>query len=38
MRPKEIIGLVRLEVALDLRQKASWAGMRLSPVGAVYLC
>ncbi|MBP6390661.1 MAG: heme exporter protein CcmB [Flavobacteriales bacterium] len=38
MRPKEIIGLVRLEVALDLRQKASWAGMLLYTVSAVYLC
>lgn len=34
----EITHLVRLEVALDLRQRATWAGMLLYVVSAVYVC
>lgn len=36
MKPTEIAHLVRLEVALDLRQRAAWAGMLLYVVSAVY--
>jgi heme exporter protein B len=38
MKPTEIAALLRLEVALDLRQRASWAGMLLYVVSAVYVC
>lgn len=34
----EIAQLVRLEVALDLRQRATWAGMLLYVISAVYVC
>lgn len=37
MRSREITALIRLEVALDLRQRASWAGMLLYVVSAVYV-
>ncbi len=37
IRTTEIAGLIRLEVALDLRQRASWAGMLLYVVSAVYV-
>jgi len=37
MRPAEIAALLRLEVALDLRQRAAWAGMLLYVVSAVYV-
>lgn len=36
LRPTEIAQLLRLEVALDLRQRAAWAGMLLYVVSAVY--
>ncbi|MBL7956039.1 MAG: hypothetical protein JNJ91_13465, partial [Flavobacteriales bacterium] len=38
MKPAEIAALLRMEVALDLRQRASWAGMLLYVVSAVYVC
>jgi len=34
----EIAQLLRLEVALDLRQRAAWGGMLLYVVSAVYVC
>jgi heme exporter protein B len=34
----EITQLLRLEVALDLRQRAAWGGMLLYVVSAVYVC
>lgn len=37
MKPAEIAALLRLEVALDLRQRAAWAGMLLYVVSAVYV-
>lgn len=38
MKPTEIAALLRMEVALDLRQRAAWAGMLLYVVSAVYVC
>ncbi len=38
MKPAEIATLLRLEVTLDLRQRAAWAGMLLYVVSAVYVC
>lgn len=38
MKPTEIAHLLRLEVALDLRQRAAWGGMLLYVVSAVYVC
>ena len=38
MRPPEIAALLRLEMALDLRQRSAWAGMLLYVVSAVYVC
>ena len=38
VKPGEIAALLRLEVALDLRQRAAWAGMLLYVVSAVYVC
>ncbi len=38
MKPAEISALLRLEAALDLRQRAAWAGMLLYVVSAVYVC
>lgn len=38
MKPTEIAALLRLEMALDLRQRAAWAGMLLYVVSAVYVC
>lgn len=38
VRPAEITTLLRLEMALDLRQRAAWAGMLLYVVSAVYVC
>ncbi len=37
VKPAEIAALLRLEVALDLRQRAAWAGMLLYVVSAVYV-
>ncbi len=37
MRASEIAALVRLELALDLRQRAAWAGLMLYSVGACYI-
>ena len=37
MKPAEIAALLRLEIALDLRQRAAWAGMLLYVVSAVYV-
>ena len=37
MRTGEIVHLIRLEVALDLRQRAAWGGMLLYVVSAVYV-
>lgn len=37
MRASEILSILRLEVALDLRQRASWGGMLLYVVSAVYV-
>lgn len=37
MRPSEIAAIVRLELALDLRQRAAWAGLLLYSVGACYI-
>jgi len=36
MKPAEIANLLRLEIALDLRQRAAWGGMLLYVVSAVY--
>ncbi len=38
MNTAEITQLLRLEVALDLRQRAAWGGMLLYVVSAVYVC
>lgn len=38
MRTAEILHLLRLEAALDLRQRAAWGGMLLYVVSAVYVC
>ncbi|MBL7982373.1 MAG: heme exporter protein CcmB [Flavobacteriales bacterium] len=38
MKTAEIAQLLRLEVALDLRQRAAWGGMLLYVVSAVYVC
>lgn len=38
VKPKEIGDLLRLELALDLRQRSAWGGMLLYVVGAVYVC
>jgi heme exporter protein B len=35
---REIAHLIRLEAALDLRQRAAWGGMLLYVVSAVYVC
>lgn len=35
---REILHLLRLEAALDLRQRAAWGGMLLYVVSAVYVC
>jgi heme exporter protein B len=37
VRASEILSILRLEVALDLRQRASWGGMLLYVVSAVYV-
>lgn len=37
MRSTEILTLLRLEAALDLRQRAAWGGMLLYVVSAVYV-
>jgi heme exporter protein B len=36
VKPSEIIGLLQLEAALDLRQRSAWGGMLLYVVSAVY--
>lgn len=38
VRSTEILDLLKLEVALDLRQRAAWGGMLLYVVSAVYVC
>ena len=38
MRTAEILSILRLEVALDLRQRAAWGGMLLYVVSAIYVC
>lgn len=38
MRTAEVLTLLRLEAALDLRQRAAWGGMLLYVVSAVYVC
>ncbi|MBP6311998.1 MAG: heme exporter protein CcmB [Flavobacteriales bacterium] len=38
MKPTEIAHLLRLELALDMRQRAAWGGMLLYVVSAVYVC
>lgn len=38
MKLGEIGHLLRLEIALDLRQRAAWGGMLLYVVSAVYVC
>ncbi len=38
VRSREILHLFKLEVALDLRQRAAWGGMLLYVVSAVYVC
>jgi len=38
VKPTEIAHLLRLEAALDLRQRATWGGMLLYVVSAVYVC
>jgi len=38
MKPNEIAQLLRMELALDLRQRAAWAGMLLYVVSAIYVC
>lgn len=38
VRSREIAHLLKLEVALDLRQRAAWGGMLLYVVSAVYVC
>ncbi|MBK7383090.1 MAG: heme exporter protein CcmB [Flavobacteriales bacterium] len=38
MRTAEILNVLRLEIALDLRQRAAWGGMLLYVVSAVYVC
>ena len=35
---KEVLNLLKLEAALDLRQRAAWGGMLLYVVSAVYVC
>lgn len=37
MRPREILTLLQLEVALDMRQRAAWGGLLLYVVSAVYV-
>lgn len=37
MRLSEIAAIIRLELALDLRQRAAWAGLLLYSVGACYI-
>lgn len=37
MRTAEIVSILRLEVALDLRQRAAWGGMLLYVVSAIYV-
>ena len=37
MRTTEILSILRLEIALDLRQRAAWGGMLLYVVSAVYV-
>ncbi len=38
MRTAEILSILRLEVALDLRQRAAWGGMLLYVISAIYVC
>jgi heme exporter protein B len=38
VRTAEILSILRLEVALDLRQRAAWGGMLLYVVSAIYVC
>ncbi len=38
MRTAEILSILRLEAALDLRQRAAWGGMLLYVVSAIYVC
>jgi len=38
LKPTEIAHLLRLELALDMRQRAAWGGMLLYVVSAVYVC
>jgi heme exporter protein B len=37
MRPAEIISILKLEIAVDLRQRAAWGGMLLYVISAVYV-
>jgi heme exporter protein B len=37
MRTAEVLALLKLEAALDLRQRAAWGGMLLYVAGAVYV-
>ncbi len=37
LRTQEIVQLIRLEAALDIRQRAAWGGMLLYVVSAVYV-
>jgi len=37
VRTAEIVSILRLEVALDLRQRAAWGGMLLYVVSAIYV-
>jgi heme exporter protein B len=38
VRTAEILSILRLEAALDLRQRAAWGGMLLYVVSAIYVC
>ena len=38
VRTAEILSILRLEAALDLRQRAVWGGMLLYVVSAIYVC
>ncbi|HRH39362.1 MAG TPA: heme exporter protein CcmB, partial [Flavobacteriales bacterium] len=38
VRPGEISQLLRLELALDMRQRAAWAGMLLYVISSIYVC
>ncbi len=37
MRPAEILSILKLEVALDLRQRSAWGGLLLYVISAVYV-